>query len=161
MAGNQWREVTPDSEARVAALVGDGMDHVEAMAEVYDLDMDAMRQEEADSAVRAQYPGRSLAEAYKQMYYEYAEEMYTAAEENQTTNGYLLNKAGQAAGIDPAELFTGPHSRAMKYASEELKRWWAGNPPPRLTFQEFKDMMRGDSTLHKRLLQKMKGNDFA
>lgn len=45
----------------------------------------------------------------------------------------MLNKAGQDAGVTSASLFTGPESRAMKYASEELKDHWATHPrPPRL-----------------------------
>lgn len=49
------------------------------------------------------------------------------------TKGALLNKAGRDAGISSFSLFTGPESRAMKYASEELKEHWATHPrPPRL-----------------------------
>jgi hypothetical protein len=52
---------------------------------------------------------------------------YLAAES--ATNGYLLSRAGDAAGIDPwPALWTGPESRAMKYASEELRNFWLASP---------------------------------
>lgn len=54
--------------------------------------------------------------------------------------GYLLNKAGQAAGLDPWTLWTGPASRATRYASEELLEFWAANP--RLTVSEYRDELR-------------------
>lgn len=58
------------------------------------------------------------------------------AQANGTCKGALLNKAGRDAGISSASLFTGPESRAMKYASEELKEHWA-NTLKRETLEEF------------------------
>lgn len=49
--------------------------------------------------------------------------------------GELLNAAGRAARIDPASLFLGPWSRVERYASEELKAWFAEHG--RLTVDEF------------------------
>lgn len=49
--------------------------------------------------------------------------------------GELLNAAGRAARIDPATLFLGPKSRVNRYASEELKAWFAEHG--RLTVKEF------------------------
>jgi hypothetical protein len=46
------------------------------------------------------------------------------------TNGYMLGPAGKKAGIDPYSLFTGPQSRARKYASPELKEWFDQNGRP-------------------------------
>lgn len=40
------------------------------------------------------------------------------------TNGYLLSRAGIAAGIDEQSLWTGPADRAYRYASEELREHW-------------------------------------
>jgi hypothetical protein len=54
-----------------------------------------------------------------------AHAQYLAAETE--TNGYLLNRAGVAAGIDPFSLWRGPASRAAKYASEELRNFWDRN----------------------------------
>lgn len=39
--------------------------------------------------------------------------------------GELLNAAGRAAYVDPATLFMGPWTRVERYASEELKSWFA------------------------------------
>jgi hypothetical protein len=46
------------------------------------------------------------------------ERLYVEAEA--AIKGYMLNRRGREAGIDPRTLFTGPESRARKYASEEL-----------------------------------------
>ncbi|SLN02325.1 hypothetical protein FM103_11895 [Corynebacterium xerosis] len=51
--------------------------------------------------------------------------------------GELLNTAGRAARIDPASLFMGPSSRVVRYASEELKDWFAQHG--RLTVEEFEN----------------------
>jgi hypothetical protein len=62
---------------------------------------------------------------------EYRDEVYRqwlAAEA--ATNGYMLNKAGQQAGIDERSLFVGPESRVRKYASPELFEWFESHPRP-------------------------------
>ncbi|WP_307783241.1 phage minor capsid protein [Streptomyces sp. MBT53] len=73
------------------------------------------------------------------MYEEYAYRQLLAAED--ATNGYLLNKKAQAAGINPAELFTGPARIAYARASDELKEWWAEHG--RLTQAEFIEQVTG------------------
>ena len=60
-------------------------------------------------------------------------QQYIAAET--ATNGALLNADGRARGIDPMRLFTGNHAYAYRYASEELRDWWAHHP--RMTFPEY------------------------
>lgn len=56
-------------------------------------------------------------------------EHYTAAQYFQAENelGFLLNKEGQAKGIDAYSLFSGPVSRVKKYGSEELQSWFQRN----------------------------------
>lgn len=54
--------------------------------------------------------------------------------------GYLLNKAGQAEGMDPWLLWTGPISRVTRYASEELLEFWESNR--RLTVSEYRAELR-------------------
>ncbi|MGP9736117.1 hypothetical protein ACT3SQ_16365 [Brachybacterium sp. AOP42-C2-15] len=49
--------------------------------------------------------------------------------------GELVNDAGRAARIDPVSLFLGPRYRVDRYASEELKAWFAEHG--RLTVEEF------------------------
>jgi len=63
----------------------------------------------------------------------YRSAQYEAAELE--CRGNLLNRAGKAAGIDPWSLFIGPHERAHKWASEELREFWTRNR--RLTFVDF------------------------
>jgi hypothetical protein len=48
----------------------------------------------------------------------------------------LLNRDGLAGGVDPASLFSGPASRVRKYASEELRTWFARHG--RITYGEWK-----------------------
>jgi len=46
------------------------------------------------------------------------------------TNGYMVNRLGQARGISERSLFVGPQSRARKYATPELLEHWQSNPRP-------------------------------
>jgi hypothetical protein len=46
------------------------------------------------------------------------------------TNGYMVNRLGQARGISERSLFVGPESRARKYASPELLEHWQSHPRP-------------------------------
>ncbi|MFI6371019.1 phage minor capsid protein [Streptomyces sp. NPDC050546] len=73
------------------------------------------------------------------LYDEYVYRQYLAAED--ATNGYLLNKAAQAAGHNPATLFSGPARIAYARASDELKEWWAEHG--RLTQAEFIEQVTG------------------
>jgi hypothetical protein len=66
-------------------------------------------------------------------------EQYLDAEHE--TNGYMLNAAGKAAGIDPHSLFTGPPARAAKYASPELKSFWLNHG--RTSYAMWKAMSSG------------------
>lgn len=56
-------------------------------------------------------------------------EHYIAAQYRQAENelGFLLNKEGQAKGIDAYSLFSGPVARVKKYGSEELQSWFQRN----------------------------------
>lgn len=66
-------------------------------------------------------------------YRAHLESEWIRAEEQ--TRGHMLNRAGQAADIDPRSLFYGPEARARKYASEELRRYW--DQHPRVSSAEF------------------------
>lgn len=46
------------------------------------------------------------------------------------TRGNMLNRRGREAGVSEKSLFTGPESRARKYASEELLEYWQHHPRP-------------------------------
>jgi len=56
------------------------------------------------------------------------ERLFVQAED--ATKGYMLNRRGIEAGVDPKSLFTGPESRARKYASWELLQHWETSPRP-------------------------------
>jgi hypothetical protein len=60
--------------------------------------------------------------------HEHVEREILAAEK--ATNGYMLNAKGQARGISERSLFTGSEDRAIRYASEELRRYWEEHPRP-------------------------------
>lgn len=75
------------------------------------------------------------------LYDEYVYRQYLAAED--ACNGYLLNKKAQAAGHNPATLFSGPARIAYARASDELKEWWQTHG--RLTQAEFIEQVTGKS----------------
>jgi hypothetical protein len=75
---------------------------------------------------------------------ERAEEVDRRWEEaEKATRGNMLNKAGRAAGIDERSLFTGPESRARRYASEELLNHWQSHPRPTSAYFQGKDTTLG------------------
>jgi hypothetical protein len=68
---------------------------------------------------------------------EYDAHTYTRYLDAETEcRGQLLNREGRARGVDPLSLFSGPAVRARKYASEELRAWWAGHG--RITYTEWR-----------------------
>lgn len=69
------------------------------------------------------------------------ENEYTRAEAE--TNGFMLNSRGRQAHVEPRSLFTGPESRARKYASEELLAYWEHNPRPTQAMLEGADTRIG------------------
>ena len=72
---------------------------------------------------------------------EEVDRLWLAAED--ATRGNMLNKAGKAAGIDERSLFTGPESRARRYASEELLNHWASHPRPTAAYFQGKSTTLG------------------
>ncbi|MGW1162739.1 phage minor capsid protein [Streptomyces sp. NPDC002519] len=91
--------------------------------------------EYADMQQRTAYTREQI----REMYREHVWAQRLAAED--ATNGYMLTKAAQAAGIDPISLFSGPAHVAYARASEELKRWWEDHP--RITLAEYEEMVTG------------------
>jgi len=78
-------------------------------------------------------------EQIREMYREHVYAQLLAAED--ATNGYLLNRKAQAAGVDPITLFSGPAHIAYARASEDLIRWWQDHP--RLTLTEYTEQITG------------------
>lgn len=72
----------------------------------------------------------------KQDYLNHVDYQYLRAVEE--CSGVLVNSDGRARGIDGFDLFSGPQSRAEKYASEELLEFW--REYPRLTMSQYEDI---------------------
>lgn len=58
---------------------------------------------------------------------EYDNYVYAQYAKCESELSFMLNKEGQAKGVDTFSLFSGPVSRAKKYGSEELQAWFAAN----------------------------------
>lgn len=91
--------------------------------------------EYADMQQRTAYTREQIRDMYRE--HVYAQALGAEA----ATNGYMLTKAAQLAGVDPLSLFSGPSHVAYARASEELKRWWQDNP--RITLAEYEEMVTG------------------
>lgn len=116
-------------------LIADGMGHEEAVEQAYGISVKTQRSQAAISMLRGQgYEGTSFNELARHGYRDHAYQHWLAAED--ATNGYMLSKAGQAAGVDPRTLWFGPERTAEKYASEELRAYWDEHGRP--TLEEFK-----------------------
>lgn len=86
---------------------------------------------EFDRRDRAEKRAQRKKERYRAKSDEYRDEVYRqvlAAEA--ATNGYMVNKAGRAAGIEPITLFTGPEARVRKWASPELIEYFEQHDRP-------------------------------
>ncbi|WP_435109934.1 phage minor capsid protein [Nocardiopsis synnemataformans] len=122
--------------ARLDELLTAGVPFEEAMAEVLGTSPEAVRRQEFTRQQRAgESDRRSFTQLAREQYRLHIERVYVAAETE--LRGVMLNAEGEAAGIDPMSLFSGPRSRAERYASEELRAWWDAHG--RTTFQEFVD----------------------
>lgn len=145
-------EPTPE-ERRCDELIASGSSYEDAYREVYG---DGDRDDDSDRR-----KGESREQARRRQYAELTALAVLQAES--ATRGHLLTKAAQAAGVSPVSLFSGPRSRARKYASEELLRWWEDHP--RTTYAEYRAERVGDSGGARRARdnrrQANNGEDFA
>lgn len=126
---------------RLDELLGQGRSFESAYAEAYDLDDIAFRRQVlADTVDQQRMIGESRDAAVRRLYEDRVRLQYLEAED--WTRGNLLSREGMRANIDPVTLFSGPRSRARKYASEELKRFW-DERADRQTLAEFRAVMLG------------------
>lgn len=58
---------------------------------------------------------------------EYDNYVYAQYAKCESELSFMLNKQGQAKGVDTFSLFSGSVSRAKKYGSDELQSWFAAN----------------------------------
>lgn len=150
-------ELTPEQK-RVDELVAGGRDFLSAYAEVHGKDEGELKGEQGRTAVDRR-PGETSATAVRRSYDEFTHVNYLQAEK--ATRGHMLNKRGQADGVDPLTLFTGPISRARRYASEELMRWWSTNG--RMNLTQFRAEVSGgakDRAAAKKTRQLSNAKDF-
>ncbi|WP_067565826.1 phage minor capsid protein [Nocardia acidivorans] len=116
-------------------LIAEGWDHESAVEKAYGISVKTQRSQAAISMLRGQgYEGKSFKDLSRHAYKDHAYGQWLRAEE--ATNGYMLSKAGQAAGIDPRSLWFGNAKAAEKYASEELRAFWDQHGRP--TLDEFR-----------------------
>lgn len=140
-------------EQRVESLLAEGRSYEDAYRDAY-----------GDQGDQGDDSGRRRGESRDKMRRRHFSELTALAVLQAETEcrGYLLNKRGRAAGVDPASLFTGPRARAEAYASEELRRWWENNP--RRTYAEYRAEAIGDArtagAARSRRRQAGNGKDF-
>lgn len=111
------------------SLVNEGEAPEDAWAHAHSTDAGAMQKQAVIQQLRSQgYQGGGFDALARDAFKDDIRRRTVSAEG--ATNGYMLSPAGKKAGIDPWSLFTGPESRARKYASPELKEWWDQNGRP-------------------------------
>lgn len=103
------------------------------------LTREAFARELAEQATRARM--LTAEQRLRAAYGEYLECAYLQAEAD--CRGVLLSAEARARGISARSLFQGQSSRALKWASEELRSWWQKHG--RLTYAAFKQGATGGS----------------
>jgi hypothetical protein len=130
-AGARRQRAADEQIAAYEKLLDEGVEDEDAIARVYGIEPAEQRRRAAIAQLRGDgYAGKGFAELASASYRDRIYRAFVQAED--ATNGYLLNKAGQRAGIDPRSLFTGNEARARRYASPELLEWWDQNGRPTL-----------------------------
>lgn len=132
MATLEWRDqVRAERDAEIAAH------EQQHRAERERAWATAVEREDASpltNPTRRQARRLSAEQSCREEYESFVQSSYVSAEND--CRGVLLNRDGLAAGIDPSSLFSGPASRVRKYASEELRTWFARRG--RITYGEWK-----------------------
>lgn len=135
-----WNTIAEPTEQdrKIDALLARGYDFVEAYAEIYGKDTERLRSQERAGAVE-RMAGESTDAAIRRGYDLWVHDQWMRAETD--TRGHLLTKQAAAKGVQAVDLFSGPTSRARKWASEDLQRWWADNQ--RMTFTQYRALVLG------------------
>lgn len=144
--GRRRQEHDDAKQAEAERLIAGGEDEAEAYRRAYGYTEDQERRQEAIAFLRSSgYRGRGLDQLIRAAHQDHAREEYARAEDE--GRGEMLNKAGKRAGISSKSLFTGPESRARKYASEELMGYWEEHG--RMTADDFRAGVLGGKMRHK------------
>lgn len=132
--------------AQFEQLLERGHDEESAVAEVFGRSVEQQRRDRAIASLRDQgYTGKGFDELARKAYRDHVYAQYLKAED--ATRGHMVNPEGQARGIDPGALFSGPEARARRWASDELKEWWDENG--RVTFEQYKNDLLGNAPGHR------------
>lgn len=99
----------------LAGLLEPGADEATSAA----VQAEARRRERLERAQAAR-------DAEQAAWQEAAHAQYLAADA--VCRGVLLSRQGKRAGVSEWSLWSGPETRAMRYASEELREFWLANP---------------------------------
>ena len=113
----------------------DEIARVQIIYEMARRDVAAERREAAEERRRQRWTARKFERA------EAIDRAWLEAEA--ATKGNMLNRRGQESGISERSLFTGPESRARKYASEELLNHWQTHPRPTEAYFQGQDTTLG------------------
>jgi hypothetical protein len=121
-------------------LVNEGENPEDAWSHAHGADTAQMQREAVIAQLRTQgYKGSGFDALTRDAFKHEVQRRVLDAEA--ATNGYMLSRDGQRAGVDPWSLFTGPEARARKYASPELREWWDQNGRP--SAADFQDTLMG------------------
>lgn len=88
--------------------------------------------------------GASSAQEVREGWELFVHEQMLAAED--ATRGNLLSPAGKRAGAAVYALFTGDAVQSIRWASEELIRWWEDDPTRRMSWPEWRAQAAGTSS---------------
>lgn len=96
------------------------------------------RRDKEDQAARRRAAERFARWQKRAEYDDYVHAAWLRAELE--CRGYLLSRDGLRAGVEPDALWSMTGDRAARYASEELRDWWAANG--RVTWAQWRAMSR-------------------
>jgi hypothetical protein len=127
-------------DAAFDAALNAGQDAESAYADIYGVSVEQQARDRATSMLRDQgFTGTSFDKLSSAAFKDELERSYFAAED--ATNGAMLNKAAQQAGIDTRKLFNGTEAFARKWASDELLEYWEANG--RVTLEDYRSGLLG------------------
>lgn len=141
-AARHARDARRSAEFEAACDAGE--DAAAAYARIWGIDEERVRRAEVSESLRsAGYKGKGIDQLVRHAFRDHVDQAHADAED--VCRGALLTGEGlalEAKGkLRPRDLFTGPESRARKYASRELLDYWQTNG--RLTVADFRASVLG------------------
>jgi hypothetical protein len=127
--------------AQLEKLLMEGKNESDAIEKVYGVSGEGQKRKLAITSLRSDgYTGVNLSELARKAFRDDVYSRYIEAENSM--QGHMLSKEGEAKNISPVKLFTGSEATAMKYASPELIDYWGIHGRP--SFDEWlNDFMGG------------------